>query len=127
LVGVLVVSACGRFKRYPLGKLSARVVDVSGKPVRGVAADLYKLTPTGSVYWRASLTDINGIAVFGAKNGGVIQGDYVVHINVLATWNKLAPGETNDHKVTLKKGDNIVVTFRVARRLPFKGTLPLKP
>jgi 5-hydroxyisourate hydrolase-like protein (transthyretin family) len=120
LAGVLVFAGCGRFARYPLGKLSVRVIDVSdNKPLQSTAADLYKLTPKGKVYWRASSTDANGIAVFGAKDGGVIEGDYVVRLNLTASWHKLAPGETNDRTVTLRKGDDTVVTFRVVQKLPF--------
>jgi 5-hydroxyisourate hydrolase-like protein (transthyretin family) len=120
LVALLVFPGCGRFTRYPLGKLSVRVVDAADKkPIQSVAADLYKLTPKGKVYWRASSTDANGIAVFGAKDGGVIEGDYVVRLNLTASWHKLAPGETNDRTVTLRKGDDTVVTFRVVQKLPF--------
>lgn len=127
LVGLLVFPGCGRFTRYPLGKLSVRVVDVTdNKPLQGAAADLYKLTPKGKVYWRASSTDANGIAVFGAKDGGVIEGEYVIHVTFI-TWHKLAPGESNDRRVSLKKGDNTVVTFRAVRKLPFKIPPGFKP
>jgi hypothetical protein len=112
--------ACSRLStKYPLGKLSVRVIDAQNKPVRLAAVDLYKLTPSGKVYWRASSTDSAGIAVLGAKNGGVIEGDYVINISD-RTWHKLAPGETNDRPVTIKAGDDTVVTFRVVARLPMR-------
>jgi hypothetical protein len=111
---------CSRLStKYPLGKLSVRVIDAQNKPVRLAAVDLYKLTPSGKVYWRASSTDSAGIAVLGAKNGGVIEGDYVINISD-RTWHKLAPGETNDRPVTIKAGDDTVVTFRVVARLPMR-------
>jgi hypothetical protein len=111
---------CSRLStKYPLGKLSVRVIDAQNKPVRLAAVDLYRLTPSGKVYWRASSTDSAGIAVLGAKNGGVIEGDYVINISD-RTWHKLAPGETNDRPVTIKAGDDTVVTFRVVARLPMR-------
>jgi hypothetical protein len=119
LVVLLAIPGCRRTK-YPLGKLSVRVIDArNNNPVRLTAVDLYKLTPSGKVYWRASSTDSAGIAVLGARNGGVIEGDYVISISD-RTWHKLAPGETNDRPVTIKAGNDTVVTFRVVPRLPQK-------
>lgn len=111
--------ACGRREHYPLGKLAVKVIDDQNKPVRGAAADLYKLTPSGRVYWRASRTDSSGIAVLGAQNGGVIEGDYLIHVSFI-TWHELVPGETNDKSVTLKAGEDTVITFRVRPRLPLR-------
>ena len=120
LVVLLATLGCSRSStKYPLGKLSVRVIDAQNKPVRLTAVDLYKLTPSGKVYWRASSTDSAGIAVLGAKNGGVIEGDYVIHISD-RTWHKLAPGETNDRPVTVKAGDDTVITFRVVARVPVR-------
>lgn len=118
-LAVLLASAgCDRLnRRHPLGKLSVRVVDANGTPVRGAAADLYRLTPTGKVYWRASSTDSLGIAVFGASNGGVVQGDYLIHVSFIS-WRYLAPGEANDRSVTVKKGTDTVITFRTVPRHP---------
>jgi hypothetical protein len=119
LLVLLATPGCRPSTKYPLGKLSVRVIDAQNKPVRLTAVDLYKLTPSGKVYWRASSTDSAGIAVLGAKNGGVIEGDYVINISD-RTWHKLAPGETNDRPVTIKAGDDTVVTFRVVARLPLR-------
>lgn len=106
--------ACGR--RYPLGRLAAQVVDANNHPVGGVAADLYKLTPAGHVYWRAARTSANGIAIFGGKDG-VIDGEYIVHVTLMP-WHMFAPGEKNDRTVRVKAGDDTVVSFRVVPRLP---------
>lgn len=114
---VLGISACKETRHYPLGKVAVRVLDANSKPVRGAAADLYKITPAGKVYWRASRTDSAGIAVLGAKDGGVIQGDYLIHVSFI-TWHKLANGETNDRSLTIKEGDDTVVTFRVVAKVP---------
>jgi hypothetical protein len=95
------------------------VLDALNNPVRGASVDLYKLTPSGKVYWRASSTDSAGIAVLGAKNGGVIEGDYAIHVGFI-TWHDLGPGETNDRPVTVKAGDDTVVTFRVVARVPVR-------
>lgn len=116
-VAFLGIVACK--KHYPLAKLAVRVVDGDNKPLRGAAADLYRLTPMGKVYWRASSTDSAGIAVFGAKDGGVIEGNYQIHMSFI-TWHDLAPGETNDRQVTLKEGDDTIVTFRALARLPVR-------
>src|SRR3954469_14458712 len=113
LVAALTL-ACGR--GYPLGRLAARVVDTNGVPVRGVAADLYKVTPSGRIYWRAARTSANGIATFGGK-GGVIEGEYIVHVTLMP-WHMFAPGEVNDRTIRIKAGDSAVVSFRVAPRLP---------
>jgi hypothetical protein len=109
--------ACRRDEHYPLGKLAVKVMDDQNKPVRGAAADLYKMTPSGRVYWRGSRTDSAGIAVLGAQNGGVIEGDYQIHLSFIS-WHLLAPGEINDKPVTLKEGDDTVITFRVRARRP---------
>lgn len=102
---------------YPLGKLAARVVDANNVAVQGVFADLYKLTLSGPVRWRASTTSSDGIAVFGANDGGVITGDYYIHLSFVTGY-QLAPGETNDRAVTVEEGDDIVVTFHVVASGP---------
>jgi hypothetical protein len=130
IVAALIV-ACGR--RYPLGRLAARVVDANNHPVGGVAADLYKLTPAGHVYWRAARTSANGIAIFGGKDG-VIEGEYIVHVTLMP-WHMFAPGEKNDRTVRVKAGDDTVLSFRVVPRLPgysapapdSSRTRPLRP
>src|SRR3954462_8738259 len=115
---IVALAACNQSSgTYPLGKLAARVIDANDRPLRGAAADLYKITPSGKVYWRASSTDSMGVAVFGAKDGGVIAGDYIIHISFI-TWDDLAPGETNDRPITVGAGDDTVVTFRAVARTP---------
>jgi hypothetical protein len=114
LVIALIGLACRR--SYPMGRLSVHVKDANDAPVGLVAADLYKITPSGRVYWRATRTSSNGVAEFGGKTG-VIEGEYVVHIGLMP-WQKLAPNEQNDRSVSLKEGDNTVVTFRVVPKRP---------
>ena len=108
-----------------MGRLAARVVDEHSQPVRGVAADLFKVTQSGLVYWRASRTSGNGTAAFGSKDG-VIAGDYIVRIQLMP-WQKLGAGESNDHPVKLTAGDDVVVTFRIASRHPGAATLTPTP
>jgi hypothetical protein len=118
LTMVLAISGCNSLTgNYPLGKLSVQVLDANNAPVRGAAADLFKLTQGVKVYWRASSTSSDGIAVFGAKDGGVVEGNYIIHVSFI-DLHDLAPGETNDRPVTIKAGDDTVVTFRVVARLP---------
>jgi hypothetical protein len=101
----------------PLGKLSARVVDANGVGVQGVAADLYKYVEGGAILWRASLTSSDGIAVFGASDGGVVVGDYYIHVSFINNY-RLATGETNDKQVTVREGDDLVVTFQAVPSSP---------
>jgi hypothetical protein len=101
----------------PLGKLSARVVDANNVGVQGVAADLYKYVEGGALLWRASSTSSNGIAVFGASDGGVVTGNYYIHLRFINNY-ALAPGETNDKQVTVTDGDDIVVTFQAIAQGP---------
>jgi hypothetical protein len=93
-----------------LGKVSARVVDANGAGVFGVEADLYKVGGGASILWRASLTSSNGVAVFGANDGGVVTGDYFIRLTFTNGY-ELATGETNDRPVTVNEGDDLVVTF----------------
>jgi hypothetical protein len=93
-----------------VGKLSAKVVDANNVGIQGANADLYKLIGGGALLWRASSTSSDGIAVFGATEGGVIAGDYYIHLSFITNI-QLAAGETNDKPVTVKGGDDLVVTF----------------
>lgn len=102
---------------YPLGKLSVQVLDASNNGIQGVAADLYKVVDGGAILWRASSTNSNGIAVFGASDGGVITGDYYIHIS-FSSLHQLAPGETNDRPVTVNEGDDLTVTFHAVANPP---------
>jgi len=105
-------------ENYPLGRLSVRVVDESDVGVQGVAVDLHKYVDGGSLLWRASSTGSNGIAVLGASDGGVIEGDYFIRIKLITTGYQLATGETNDRPVTVEEGDDVVVTFHVVSAGP---------
>ena len=108
---VLVSLACGDSTAVSaVGKLSAQVVDANNVGIQGANADLYKVVGGGALLWRASSTSSNGIAVFGASEGGVVAGDYYIHVSFI-TNNQLATGETNDKQVTVKEGDDLVVTF----------------
>jgi hypothetical protein len=102
---------------YALGNLSAQVVDANNAGVQGVAADLYRVLAGGSLLWRASSTSSNGVAVFGASDGGVVAGDYYIHLTFPSAY-AFAAGETNDRPVTVKEGDNLVVTFHVVPKGP---------
>jgi hypothetical protein len=108
---VLASLACGDSTAVSaVGKLSAQVVDANNVGIQGANADLYKVIGGGALLWRASSTSSDGIAVFGASEGGVVAGDYYIHVSFI-TNNQLATGETNDKQVTVKGGDDLVVTF----------------
>ncbi len=100
-----------------IGKLSAHVVDANNAGVPSVKADLYKVLDGGSVLWRSGLTSSDGIAAFGATEGGVVAGNYYIHLSFVTSY-RLATGETNDKAVTINGGDNTVVTFQVVPALP---------
>jgi hypothetical protein len=100
-----------------IGKVSARVVDANGAGVFGVEADLYKIDGGAAILWRASLTSSNGVAVFGANDGGVVTGDYFIHLTFRNLY-ELAAGETNDRTVTVTDGDDLVVTFHAVAKGP---------
>jgi hypothetical protein len=97
---------------YPLGRLSVRVLDENNAGVQGVAVDLHRYVQGGTLLWRASSTGSNGIAVLGANDGGVIEGEYFIRLSFI-TNHVLADGETNNRDVTVVEGDDVVVTFRV--------------
>jgi hypothetical protein len=102
---------------FALGSLSAHVVDANNVGVSAVRADLYKVMSGGGVLWRASITNSDGVAVFGAADGGVVTGDYFIHLTFTTPFDLVA-GETNDRAVTVHDGDNAVVTFHVVARGP---------
>lgn len=102
---------------YPIGQLSARVIDANNAGIFGVEADLYKLDGGGAQLWRRSLTSTNGIAVFGASDGGVVAGDYFIRVTFNSNHD-LAPGQSNDRPVTVGEGDDLVVTFNAVARGP---------
>jgi hypothetical protein len=103
---------CNVTTTYPLGRLSAQVVDANSAGVQGVLLNLYKVEDGRSILWRASITSSNGSGEFGASEGGVIAGEYFIRVRFV-TQHELAPGESNDRPVTVNEGDNIVVTFQV--------------
>ena len=100
-----------------LGDLSAQVIDANNAGVQSVKADLYRIFEGGAVLWRSGLTSSNGVAVFGATEGGVVAGDYYIHLSFVTNY-RLATGETNDKPVTVAGGDNNVVTFHVVAVAP---------
>jgi hypothetical protein len=100
-----------------VGKLSAQVIDANNTGIQGVQADLYKVVEGVAVLWRSGLTSTNGLAVFGATDGGVVAGDYYIHLNFVNNYH-LANGETNDKPVTVSGGDDNVVTFHVVPAAP---------
>jgi hypothetical protein len=121
-----IVAASGCRRAYPLGSISVRVVGEQNDPVSGVPVDLYRIEPKGRVYWRAVRTGSTGSAKFGEKNGGVIEGDYVIRITPMP-WQRLATGQASEHTVNLKKGDDVVVEYRVVPRRPPAGPMPRVP
>jgi hypothetical protein len=114
----LACFACGdATSASGVGKVSAQVIDPNNAGVQGVNADLYKVVEGNPILWRTSLTSSNGIAVFGAADGGVVPGDYYIHLSFVTNY-ALATDETNDKPVTVHEGDDDIVTFHVVSRGP---------
>ncbi len=114
---VLGVSGCNVTETYPVGSLSAEVLNDNSVGVQGVRLDLYKVEGAVSTHWRQAVTGEDGIGVFGAADGGVAAGIYYIRVTTTPTM-ELAPGESNDRPVVLGEGDEIRVTFRVIPRAP---------
>jgi hypothetical protein len=100
-----------------LGRVSAQVLNAGNAGVPSVKADLYKVLEGGAILWRSGLTSSNGIAEFGASEGGVVPGDYYIHLSFVTSY-RLADDETNDKPITVNAGDNDVVTFHVVAAGP---------
>ena len=110
-------AGCTLTENYPLGNLSVRVVDANDAGVQGALLDLYKIENGFPIHWRATASSANGTGVFGERDGGVIEGQYFVRVR-FTTPHQLAPGETNDRPVTVREGDDIVMTFRAVAQGP---------
>lgn len=99
------------------GTIEVKVVDPNGTGVQTVNVDVYKVLPEGPIAWRAGSTNSNGMAFFGVDDGGIVAGDYYVHLSFVTGY-QLAAGETNDKPVTVQGGDNVSVTFHVVSSGP---------
>jgi len=100
-----------------IGKVSAQVIDANNTGIQGVQADLYKVVVGGAILWRSGLTSTNGLAVFGAADGGVVSGNYYIHLSFVNNY-RLVAGESNDKPVTVSSGSDNVVTFHVEAARP---------
>jgi 5-hydroxyisourate hydrolase-like protein (transthyretin family) len=96
------------------GTVSVQVVDESDAAVSLINVDLYRVLSGGPVLWRTASTSADGRAVFGLTNGGIVPGDYYVHLSFVTNYT-FATGETNDKPVTVQAGDDATVTFHVTR------------
>jgi hypothetical protein len=118
LAAVSATPACSdTTSATPVGKLSVQVVDANGAGIQSAAVDLYKVLGADAILWRAARTSSDGIAILGEADGGIAQGDYYVHVSFITNFT-LAPGETNDKLVTVRSGDDLVVTFHAVAKGP---------
>jgi len=101
----------------PVAKVSVQVVDPNGGGVSLVAVDLYKVVGADATLWRGAYTGSTGIAVFGESDGGIAEGDYLVHVSFVTNFH-LADGEANDKPITVRGGDELVVTFHAVSTVP---------
>lgn len=115
VAGFLLLSAavaCSDSTSPNTGTIAVQVVDANGAGVQLVNVDLYKVIGADAVAWRAASTSSNGMASFGVGDGGIVAGNYYVHLSFVTGY-RLAPGETNDKTVTVQGGDNLSVMFHV--------------
>jgi hypothetical protein len=118
LAAVSAPLACGdSTSTTPVGKLSVQVVDANGTGVQLAGVDLYKTFGSDFILWRTGLTSSDGIAVFGETDGGIAEGDYLVHVSFITNFT-LAAGESNDKRVTVRGGDDLIVTFHAVAKGP---------
>jgi hypothetical protein len=117
-IGLSAVLACSdSTSAASTGTIEVKVVDPNGAGVQTVNVDLYQVVPEGALHWRAGSTNSNGMAFFGVDDGGIVPGDYYVHLSFVTGY-QLAAGETNDKPVTVLGGDNESVTFHVVTTGP---------
>src|SRR6476646_6194177 len=91
---------------YPLGNVTAVVVDTNGAPVDQVQVNL--MLPDKATLWRTAITGSDGKAIFGSGEGGVLVQDYLVVFPSSVQWS-LASGETNFKPVTAVEGQTVTV------------------
>jgi hypothetical protein len=97
---------------YPLGNVTAVVVDTNGAPVDQVQVNL--MLPDKATLWRTAITGSDGKAIFGSGEGGVLVQDYLVVFPSSVQWS-LASGETNFKPVTAVEGQTVTVQFKVQK------------
>jgi hypothetical protein len=118
LIGLSTVLACSdSTSASSTGTISVKVVDPNNAGVQTINVDLYQVLPQGALHWRAGSTNSNGMAFFGVDDGGIVAGNYYVHLSFVTGY-QLAAGETNDKPVTVLGGDNVSVTFHVVSTGP---------
>lgn len=102
-----------------LGSVTVNVVNSStNQPVGLVAVDL-RLASDRTI-WRTGRTSSGGSLTFGADEGGVIAGSYIIRLQ-LEGQRQFAAGETNDRPVTVTSGSTTTVTFKLE---PITGPTP---
>jgi hypothetical protein len=113
MIGLSTVLACSdSTSASSTGTISVKVVDPNNAGVQTINVDLYQVLPQGALHWRAGSTNSNGMAFFGVDDGGIVAGNYYVHLSFVTGY-QLAAGETNDKPLTVLGGDNVSVTFHV--------------
>jgi hypothetical protein len=113
LVSALVV-ACTDFSHPPdaLGHIQILVVDsATNAGVGSLPATLFLEDKTTA--WRALITSGDGTGEFGAKDGGVIPGKFLVFLDLTGKGYVLAAGEDNYKSVRSVIGQTATVTFKL--------------
>jgi len=106
-------AGCSESTAIELGNAIVTVVDANDAPVAGFPVTLIRASD--GTPWRALYTGTNGSGEFGAADGGVLPGSYLVHADLHLVPYTLAAGETNDKPITVVGGQASVVTFSVIR------------
>lgn len=106
-------SDSGTTETFKLGSVTVKTVAASnGAAVGLIRVDL--LRAVDKSIWRTGRTDgSTGSLTFGADEGGVVEGSYVVRL-VSDGVITLAAGESNDRPVTVTQGSSATITFKTS-------------
>lgn len=109
----LAAAGCSESTAIELGNAIVTVLDANNVPVAGFPVTLIRASD--GTPWRALYTSANGSGEFGAADGGVLPGTYLVHADLHLVTHTLGPGETNDKPMTVVAGQATTVTFKIIR------------
>lgn len=112
----IVTVACTDFSHTPasLGHIKISVVDsATNVGVPNLPATLYLEDKTTG--WRALFTSADGTGEFGAKDGGVIPGKFLVFLDLTGKGYVLATGDENYKAVRSVIGQTVTASFRLRK------------
>ena len=112
-LSAVALGGCSEATAIQLGNAIVTVLDEDNAPVAGFPVTLIRASD--GTPWRALYTGANGSGEFGAADGGVLPGNYLVHADLHLVSHTLGPNETNDKPITVVVDQAVTVTFRIIR------------